>query len=150
MFPFLFGAIGILMAMVALTVGRHVMGIGLERVIRTAAAVYSSIALVILVVVLVNHGVPPFWLYWPLLSVQLASHIGLYPNLNSAAMTRVGHLAGTASAIITTMAMLVGSLVGSVIDHAFDGTVRPLAIAFGISAVTVLALSRTIGSIEHT
>ena len=25
-----------------------------------------------------------------------------------------------------------------------------LAIAFGISAVTVLALSRTIGSIEHT
>ena len=150
MFPFLFGAVGILMAMVALTVGRHVMGIGLAKVIRTAAAVYSSIALVILVVVLVNHGVPPFWLYWPLLSVQLASHIGLYPNLNSAAMTRVGHLAGTASAIITTMAMLVGSLVGSVIDHTFDGTVRPLAIAFGISAVTVLALSRTIGSIEHT
>ena len=149
MFPFLFGAVGILMASVALTVGRHVMQIGLDRVIRTAALVYASVAVVILLVVVTGHGVPLFWLYWPLLAVQLASHIGLYPNLNSAAMMRVGHVAGTASAIITTTAMLVGSLVGSLIDHAFDGTVRPLAIAFSLSAVVVVSLSRTIRHLDQ-
>ena len=51
------------------------------------------------------------------------------PNLNSAAMMPMGHLAGTAAAVIGAISTLGGAAIGAGIDRAYDGTILPFALA---------------------
>ena len=51
----------------------------------------------------------------------------LMPNSNTAAMLPLPHVAGTAAALLGTVSTAGGSLLGSVIDARFDGTVAPFA-----------------------
>jgi len=64
----------------------------------------------------------------------------LFPNLNSAAMVPVGHVAGTAAAVFATVTTAAGAVVGERLDHAFNGTVDPLSSAFALSGVVSLAM----------
>jgi DHA1 family bicyclomycin/chloramphenicol resistance-like MFS transporter len=45
-------------------------------------------------------------------------------------MEPLGEVAGTASALIGTFAILVASILGTLIDQLFDGTVTPMITAF--------------------
>ena len=148
-FPYLFGGVGVVMGITSILVGRWVERIGLVRVIRTSVGAYFVAALATLVVVLASHGIPSFWPYWVILTVLLALHNIVFPNVNSAAMIPLGHVAGTASAVIGTVSTAVGALMGSLIDHAFDGTVRPLAIAFALSAVLAAILALPVRSLDE-
>ena len=49
------------------------------------------------------------------------------PNSNTAAMLPLPHVAGTAAALLGTVSTAGGSLLGSVVDGRFDGTVAPFA-----------------------
>lgn len=64
------------------------------------------------------------------------------PNMNSAAMILMSPVAGTASAIIGTVATADGALLGAVIDRAYDGTVTPLIFSFLILGLVAWGLSR--------
>jgi DHA1 family bicyclomycin/chloramphenicol resistance-like MFS transporter len=54
----------------------------------------------------------------------------LLPNLTSASMRPLAHVAGTAAAIFGVVPGVVGAVIGAVIDRQFDGTITPLAIGF--------------------
>jgi len=56
----------------------------------------------------------------------------MIPNLNAAAMIPMGDVAGTASAVIGTISILGGAIVGATIDAAYDGTIIPLATAAAV------------------
>lgn len=73
----------------------------------------------------------------------------LVPNLNSAAMEPVGAVAGTASALLGAITILGGSLIGSRVDQAFDGTIRPLAVAFVGSAAVALVCFTAAHRVHH-
>jgi DHA1 family bicyclomycin/chloramphenicol resistance-like MFS transporter len=51
----------------------------------------------------------------------------LMPNSNTAAMLPLPHVAGTAAALLGTVSTAGGSLLGSIVDARFDGTVAPFA-----------------------
>jgi DHA1 family bicyclomycin/chloramphenicol resistance-like MFS transporter len=70
----------------------------------------------------------------------LVGHNVLFPNLNSAAMIPVGHVAGTAAAVYATVTTAFGAIVGSWLDRAFDGTVNPFSLAFAVAGVVALAM----------
>ena len=53
---------------------------------------------------------------------------GANPNANTIAMAPVPHVAGTASAVMATVTIAGGSVVGTVASEAFDGTVRPYVV----------------------
>ena len=55
-------------------------------------------------------------------------------------MVPVGHVAGTAAAVYATVTTAAGAVVGSRLDHAFDGTVNPFSLAFGIAGVVALGM----------
>ena len=71
---------------------------------------------------------------------------GLIPTCNTAAMTPVPHIAGTASAVIGTVTTAGGALLGGLVTGAFDGTTRPTAIGmfgcFVVAAVMILVGTR--------
>ncbi len=85
-----------------------------------------------------SGGVPPFWPFLILLAMVLIGHNVLFPNLNSAAMEPVGHVAGTAAAVYATVTTAAGAIVGSRLDQAFDGTVNPFSLAFAVAGVLAL------------
>ena len=64
----------------------------------------------------------------------------LFPNLNAAAMSPVGHVAGTAAAVYATVTTAAGAIVGARLDNAFDGTVNPFSLAFAVAGVISLVM----------
>jgi DHA1 family bicyclomycin/chloramphenicol resistance-like MFS transporter len=139
-FPFIFGGIAILMGAGSMSVGRNVERIGLDRLIRWSLVAYTGAAIAMYSVSLSAGGHPAFWPFIILLAVVLVGHNVLFPNLNAAAMVPVGHVAGTAAAVYATVTTAAGALVGSWLDHVFDGTVNPFSLAFGVAGVVALGM----------
>jgi DHA1 family bicyclomycin/chloramphenicol resistance-like MFS transporter len=129
-----------------MAVGRNVARIGLDRLIRTALIAYTGVAIAMYALSRSSDGRPAFWPFLILLAMVLVAHNVLFPNLNSAAMVPVGHVAGTAAAVYATVTTAAGAVVGERFDRAFDGSVNPFSLAFaaaGIIAVgMVLSLRR--------
>ena len=61
---------------------------------------------------------------------------------------RSTRVAGTASALLGTAQTGGGALLGSIVDRAYDGTVRPLAVAFMVSGTVVAALFAVAGRLS--
>ena len=139
-FPFVFGGAAVLMGAGSLTVGRNVERIGLDRLIRWALVAYTLVAVAMYAVSRSAGGRPAFWPFIVLLAAVLVGHNVLFPNLNSAAMVPVGHVAGTAAAVFATVTTAAGAVVGERLDHAFNGTVDPLSSAFALAGVVSLAM----------
>ena len=91
-------------------------------------------------VALATDGRPPFGLFLVLLIFTLTTQQVSMVNSSAAAMVPLGHVAGSAAAVVGATPQIIGALIGSRIDALFDGTITPLSIAFVISAlVTVVA-----------
>jgi DHA1 family bicyclomycin/chloramphenicol resistance-like MFS transporter len=79
-------------------------------------------------------------------AVHLVWSIGLFAmmgltmgNLNALAMEPVGHIAGLAASVISSLATVGSVLLAIPVGLAFDGTVMPLL--FGVAALIGLALA---------
>lgn len=136
-FPFIFGVLATTLAAGALLSARLVVQVGLHRLLRRTAAYLLAVALVLAAVALVTDGRPPLWAFVLLLGGLLPAMSVLLPNSNTAAMAPLPHVAGMASAVIGTISTAGGALLGSRIDVAFDGTVKPFA--YGVACFAVVA-----------
>jgi DHA1 family bicyclomycin/chloramphenicol resistance-like MFS transporter len=139
-FPFIFGGTAVLMGLGSMAVGRNVERIGLDRLIRLSLVAYTTVAVAMYALSLSAGGRPSLWPFLILLSLALVGHNVLFPNLNSAAMEPVGHVAGTAAAVYATVTTAAGALIGSRLDSAFDGTVNSFSLAFAVAGLVSLAL----------
>lgn len=135
LFPYVFAFTAIAMGAASLFVGKNVERIGMHRLIRSMLMIYFVTTGAVLIIARQGGGKPNFWLFFAVFTLSLMVHNSLFPQLNSGAMMPVGHVAGAAAAIMGTASNLVGALVGAVIDHAFDGTVNPLALAYFVAAM---------------
>ena len=138
-FPVVFGALAVVMGSAMYVNGRFVERLGLERIIRLSFIANLTAGGVLLAVAVATSGEPPFLLFAVLLGCVLFFQQMLIPNLNAAAMRPLGHVAGTAAALIGMIPGVLGSVIGGAIDRQFDGTVRPLAIGFVISSAVAFA-----------
>jgi len=139
-YPLIFGGVAALMGVVMFVNSRIVERVGARRLTKTVLAGYVAAAGLLAAVTLGSGGLPPLPILLVGLVLMLGSHALLIPNLNAIAMAPVGHVAGTASAIIGTVQIACGALLGSMLDRAFDGTVRPIALGFFGFGVVALIL----------
>jgi DHA1 family bicyclomycin/chloramphenicol resistance-like MFS transporter len=145
-FPLIFGVLACTLGMGALLSARIVVQVGLHRLLRLTAGYLLLVALTLATVATVADGRPPLWAFVLLIGALLPGMSMLLPNSNSAAMAPLPHVAGMASAVIGTISTAGGALLGSRIDAAFDGTVRPFAYGVvalaAVAATTILLLTR--------
>ena len=141
-FPVIFGGLAIGMGVAVLVNGNLVERVGLRRLINRVMVGYLVAAGALLVLSLATDGVPGFWPFAVVLAVVLSMHALLIPNMNSAAMVPMASVAGTASAVIGTLSIAGGALIGLLIDRAYDGTVLPLSASFLVLGVVAWGLSR--------
>ena len=139
-FPFIFGGTAILMGAGSMSVGRNVERIGLDRLIKWSLIAYTAAAVAMYSLSIGAGGHPAFWPFLSLLALVLVGNNVLFPNLNAAAMIPVGHVAGTAAAVYATVTTAAGAIVGSWLDNAFDGTVNPFSLAFGVAGILSLCM----------
>jgi DHA1 family bicyclomycin/chloramphenicol resistance-like MFS transporter len=145
LFPIIFGALAVGLALGSLLSARLVTRIGLARLVRLGAFYAVASAAVLAAVGMATGGEPPLWLFLAASALMLPSVTALIPNSNTAAMAPLGHIAGMAAAIIGTISTIGGALLGSVIDGAYDGTVRPFtigALCFASAACAAVLFAR--------
>ena len=140
-FPVIFGAVAAGFGLAAIANGRLVQRFGIDRVVAAGFAWMLSLS-ALLVIETLGTEQPDFWLFMPTLGLLLASFMFLMPNLNSAAMDPVGHLAGTASALTGAVRLAGGAALGTLISSQVTDSVRPFAVGVavmvGAAGVTVL------------
>lgn len=127
-FPLFFGAIAVLLAVNSLNNARLVQHLGAVPLVRRLAVVGTVTAALLAVVGFTGGAHPNFWVFTLALCLVIPVAQGLTPTCNTIAMTPVPHVAGTASALISTVTTAGGALLGGIASSAFDGTVKPFGV----------------------
>jgi DHA1 family bicyclomycin/chloramphenicol resistance-like MFS transporter len=152
-FPIIFGGSAAVIGLGMLVNARLLDIVALRLLIRRAFAGYGAATVFFAAIAWGTGGTPPFWLFLLGLLPILFSHALMIPNLNAAAMIPMGNVAGTAAAVIGTVSILGGALIGASIDNAYDGTIIPLATAGLIGCVIAFAFfvwaERTWDDVSH-
>ena len=128
LFPFIFGGVAAAMGSAMLFNAKIVHKLGVHQTVRFAVAGYTALALGLLVVVLLTDGKPSFWVAIIGISAVLVMHATMIPNVNAVALEPLGHMAGMASAVVGTMSLGGGALLGTLIDRNLAGTITPLVV----------------------
>jgi DHA1 family bicyclomycin/chloramphenicol resistance-like MFS transporter len=134
-FPVIFGAMAIGLAAGAISNGRVVRRVGLDRMLVATTSGFVMASVIMLVVALATGGVPPFAVFAPVMLVALMMGQVTMINANTAAMIPLGSVAGSGAALLGMAPMVVGSLIGSTIDRQFDGTLTPLSLSFALASL---------------
>ncbi len=130
LFPFIFGGVATTMGIGMLTNARVVASLGVARTIRGAIIGYTVLAFIFLGITLATGGKPPFWLAIGGISAILIMHSTMIPNINTAAMQSLGHIAGMAAAVVGTVSLAGGAALGSIIDRSLGDTITPFVVGF--------------------
>jgi len=116
------------MALSSYANSRLVMRLGPRRLLLGALAMLTAISLVHLILVLTRGE--GLWTFVVMQALTLACFGLVGANAGALAMERVGHIAGTASAIQGLVTTSAGALIGLLIGQMFDGTTLPLIAGF--------------------
>jgi DHA1 family bicyclomycin/chloramphenicol resistance-like MFS transporter len=141
-FPFIFGGIAAVMGAAMVASAMVVERVGTKRLAHAALTAYVVLGAGVLWMVRAADGVPGFWPFVVGLTALLVCHALLIPSANTLAMDHMGKLAGTAAAVLGTISMAGGAVLGSITDRAFDGTANPLILSFFGYGVVALALAK--------
>jgi DHA1 family bicyclomycin/chloramphenicol resistance-like MFS transporter len=139
-FPLFFGLLAMVMGAVMLINARLLKRYALRPLLRAAFTLYLVGTIAFGLAMLGTGGNPPFAVFVIMFLPILVAHALLIPNLNAISMIPMGSVAGTASAVVGTVATLGGSLIGLTIDRAYNGTLVPFGVAAAITGIVAFAL----------
>ncbi|MGD1925693.1 MAG: multidrug effflux MFS transporter [Paracoccaceae bacterium] len=132
-FPAMFAATGAVFAVAQLANSRLVMTLGMRRICKSAAGMVVISAVTLYVLGQFHFGpVPPFWVFFlGFLPIFVGSAL-MFSNLTALALDPLGHVAGTASAVVMSVSTLLATPIGMYFAGQIDGTVEPLLTAFAL------------------
>lgn len=144
LFPLAFASVAIAQTLASLFNAKMVIRLGMKNISHSAAIIYLLVSMILSIWTVLHNGEIAFYIYLPLLLVLMFSFGAMSANFNSLAMEPLGHLAGTAAAILGFGQTTIGSLVGLMISQQFNGSVEPLVIGFcAIGAFNLLLVLQT-------
>ena len=142
-FPVIFGAMAVGLALGAILNGRIVERVGLDRMLLVTSGSFVVASVLMFGVALATDGVPEFAMFAPVILLALMAVQMTTINANTAAMIPLGRVAGSGAAILGMVPLVVGSILGSLIDRRFDGTVMPLSTAFLVASLLAFVAMRS-------
>lgn len=137
-FPLLFALMAGGMAFANFFNSRIVERFGARRV--SHAALLAYIATGTMQVIQAHRPGETLWQFIPLMGLNICLMGFIGANFGSIALQPFARTAGAASSFQAFLRMALGSLLGGLIGHAYDGSARPLAWALLASGTTALAL----------
>ncbi|MFT6067963.1 MAG: DHA1 family bicyclomycin/chloramphenicol resistance-like MFS transporter [Bacteriovoracaceae bacterium] len=71
----------------------------------------------------------------------------LFGNFNTLAIQPLGHIAGVANSVISSIQTFISVLIGGTISHFYDGSILPIVASFlGLGFISLLIVRRTINT----
>ena len=145
-FPLAFGALAGAFALSSFMNSRLVMRLGMRQLAQTGLAVLTGTAFIAVVLTRATPmgGVPPLWLFMALMAVIFFCVGILFANFNALALQPLGHVAGTASAVVMSLATLTTAPTAWAIARGFDGSLAPMFTGFlllGLLGSAAMALA---------
>ncbi len=138
-FPLYFGGLAAALGVATLVNARLVMALGMRRLSWTALIVAVAVSMLFLAYTLAQHGKPPLAMLLASFAVLFFAIGMLFGNFNALAMEPMGHIAGTASAVVGSLATFMSMLGGGLIGHFYNGSVTPLVAGFAVCTLAALA-----------
>ena len=137
-FPIIFGGMALVMAGVNFINSRVVMRFGARAVSHGALLAYILVGAVQLALAL--SGRETLWSFIPVMTLSMCLMGFIGANFGAIALQPFARNAGAAASAQVFVRMVIGSLLGSVVGAAYDGTARPIAATYLIAGLSVLAL----------
>ena len=136
-FPYVFGGAAVFTGVAMFSNGRLIDRFTLPGLIRKAGFLFTIAGLGLTAITFVANGTPPMWQFLTGLIVLFMSFGLLASNLNTVAMLPLGHIAGTAAAVIGALTMLMGVALSLIPTAFFAGNL----ISFSVSALAFAAFA---------
>lgn len=146
-----FGLVAVLAASASIVNAGLVVRLGMRYLITlalSAQVIISGIALIVFSMDLLpapaNFG---FWFLW---NLSLFFMIGLtLGNLNALAMEPMGHIAGMAASVVSSVATVMAVVIAIPVGQAFNGTPVPLAVGILCCSILGVVLVRRMAALER-
>lgn len=149
LFPLFFGGLALFVGVAAVVNGSLVMRFGMHRLARRALYVVMVLSWLILLVSWAGQGHPPLWQFMGICVAWFFFMGVVFGNINAMAMEELGHVAGSAAAIIGTASTLMAVGLGYLIGGAYDGTLYPMAVGFAVLTTVSVFLTLLIAQPVH-
>lgn len=137
LFPVVFASIAIAMAISSFTNAQLVEAMGLRRLSHAALLVYTVFGFLIFAVSAL--GLESLASFFILTTIVMMCFGFVGANFNAMAMEPLGKIAGTAASVIGFITTLGGALLGHFMGQLFDGTTKPLGLAFAVYGLAAIA-----------
>jgi MFS transporter, DHA1 family, multidrug resistance protein len=140
LFPIYFGSLAIAIGAASYFNSRMVLRYGMRRLSWRALQALCTVSALFYLFTLSRGGVLPLpgFMLWGALSFF---SIGiLFGNFNALAIEPLGHIAGTAAAVIGSLTTLISVALGIYIGHIYSGTVLPLIGSFALLGMASMAV----------
>ncbi|MGW8192686.1 MAG: multidrug effflux MFS transporter [Desulforhopalus sp.] len=148
-FPLYFGILALSIGGASLFNARIVMRYGMLRLTHNTMKILSVSSLGFLLCFFFLAGHPPLWFLMSCLILILFCFGILFGNLNAIAMTPLGHIAGTGSAVVGSLSTLISVPLAIVIGRGYNGTVLPLLGGFAVLSFISLLIIGWVGAKEN-
>ena len=140
LFPWVFAGIGFIMSCCSLLNSRLSTRYGARPTLKWLLIFYTIAASILLLIVFISGESPNLFVFFAGVAVLLGINIAVEPNSSALALEPMGDMAGVASSVYGTSFFFIGSFFGSVISHYMVKSVLPLALAFFIIGMVVVAI----------
>ena len=140
LFSLYFGLLAIAIGFASFANSKFVMRYAMQNLCMAALAVILIASIMFLTysqLMGAHPGLMSFMLY---MSLTFFCFGILFGNFNALAVQPLGHIAGVATSVISTVQMLISVVVGTYIGQQYDGTVMPITIGFIFASGITLAL----------
>lgn len=111
---------------------------GMRVLSHAATVLFLLISLIMVALASLNQL--DAYTFVPLITAAMLLVGLVFSNFNALAMEPQQRVAGIASSVVGAVLVLIGAVNGYFIGQAFDGTLRPLAVGFALSAAATLVI----------
>ncbi|GAO43844.1 MFS transporter [Flavihumibacter petaseus] len=151
LFAWVFGAIGLWMAICTLTNSRLASRFGSKPTLRWLLVAYTIVASLLLLWTLAFGSPPQLYIFVISVGLLLGINLAVEPNSSALAMEPMGNTAGLASSLYGTSFFFVGAGLGAIISSLLSEDVLPIVVAFfAIGLVTTLIANGDTGLRKET
>ncbi|RXK58962.1 MFS transporter [Lacibacter luteus] len=141
MFPWIFGIIGAVMAVFALSNSYFTKRFGAKKVLRFFLSAYLLVSLLFVALHFIIGNPLPLWYFVACIGLLMSFTVAADPNSSALALEPMGSKAGIAASVYGTLFFFIGSLIGTIINHFMIANVLPLAVAALIVSIVGMILT---------
>jgi MFS transporter, DHA1 family, multidrug resistance protein len=139
-FPLFFGFLAICVGASSYLNSRLVIKLGMRELTLRSIATFFIFALGLLGATLYAKGLPSLLVFMIFMSGIFLCLGMVFGNLNALALEPLGHIAGSATSVISFVQTLISVFLGSLIGHFYDGTLYSFAFGFAFMGAISLGL----------